>query len=402
MPRRSTGKALEIIHFFYGTLRHPPLLERLIGRAPELIAARLGGYALREACRHGQGLGFPLLAPAPAPGAWVAGALARLDPAEAEVIAAYELGYEAAECEVEAAQGPVRARVWLPGSGGWEMGEAWDFADWQARWGAIKTEAAGLFAETLREHGAQIANRRYPSLLVAAASRLRAQANPRPAILRRKAAPDDVKIVSKSIGYAGFFAVEDYCLKHRLFAGGESVPLDRAAFMSGDAAVVLPYDPARDRVALIEQFRTGPMARGDANPWLLEAIAGRIDPGETPDEAALREAGEEAGLGIRKLIAAPNFYPSPGAKSEYIYNFIGLCDLSEGAVRPGGVVHEGEDIRPHLVSFDDLMALLDSGEIDNAPLVALALWLARLRPALRQAESGAESGVLGGLGGLGG
>jgi len=136
---------------------------------------------------------------------------------------------------------------------------------------------------------------------------------------------------------------------------------------------------------LIEQFRTGPLARGDQNPWQLEAIAGRVDAGETPAEAAVREAGEEAGIVLEHLLEAPNFYPSPGAKSEYIYCFIGLADLPDGAARPGGMEEEGEDIRPHLVSFDVLMALVDSGEADNGPLIVLALWLARQRAALRAA-----------------
>lgn len=42
-----------------------------------------------------------------------------------------------------------------------------------------------------------------------------------------------------------------------------------------------------------------------------------------------------------------------------------------------------EDIRGHLLSFDRLMALVASGEIENAPLILTALWLQRERPALR-------------------
>ena len=68
--------------------------------------------------------------------------------------------------------------------------------------------------------------------------------------------------------------------------------------MSSDAVIVLPYDPVNDRILLVKQFRTGPYVKGDANPWVLEPIAGLIDVGETPVEAGLREAKEEAHLEI--------------------------------------------------------------------------------------------------------
>jgi nudix-type nucleoside diphosphatase (YffH/AdpP family) len=134
---------------------------------------------------------------------------------------------------------------------------------------------------------------------------------------------------------------------------------------------------------LVEQFRTGPLARGEPNPWMIEAIAGRVDPGETPEQAALREAGEEAGITIERLIEAPRYYPSPGAKSEFIYSYIGIADLPDGAGAPGGVADEGEDIRPHLLSFEALLGLVNTGEAGNAPLILLTLWLDRMRDRLR-------------------
>lgn len=222
---------------------------------------------------------------------------------------------------------------------------------------------------------------RRASLLARAASRNRA--TPAPATLRRNASQTDLETLSRGLGYRGFFSVEDYRLRHRRFDGTMSAPLERACFISTDAVVVLPYDPQRDRVLLIEQFRTGPMARGDANPWLLEAIAGRIDAGQSPEDAAKREAIEEAGLTLQTLLKAPSFYPSPAAKSEYIYCFIGLCDLAELPQGGGGLACEGEDIRSHLLSFAELMALVESGEINNSPLLILALSLAAKRPSLR-------------------
>ncbi len=195
--------------------------------------------------------------------------------------------------------------------------------------------------------------------------------------------PGDVVPLALRRPYSAFFAVEEADFVHRRFDGFVSPPLSRAMFVSGDAAVVLPYDPVRDRVLLIEQFRAGPLARGDANPWLIETIAGRIDGGETPEEAALREAVEEAGVAIRALVPGPRFYPSPGAKSEYLYCFVGLADLPDMAPGQGGLASEGEDIRSHVIPFARMMDLVASGEIDNAPLMLLALWLERERPRLR-------------------
>lgn len=245
-----------------------------------------------------------------------------------------------------------------------------------------------LVAEFLRWHGhlppEALAARR-GALAVAAASRLRA-ADARPAALRHSARPGDVVPQALRHPYAAFFAVEEQDLAWRRFDGTLGTPAPRAVFVSGDAVTVLPYDPVRDRVLVIEQFRAGPVVRGDTQPWQIEAVAGRIDPGETPEPAARREAAEEAGIALADLHFVARYYPSPGAVSEYIYSYLALADLPDGSAGIFGLVEETEDIRGHLVAFDTLMALVASGEIDNAPLILTALWLQRERPRLRAAE----------------
>ena len=101
---------------------------------------------------------------------------------------------------------------------------------------------------------------------------------------------------SRSQPYTKFFAVNEAVVSIPKFCGGKMENLTRAGFVGSDAAIILPYDPKTDRVLLIEQFRFGPFLREDANPWILEPIAGRIDAGEAPEKAACREAMEEAGL----------------------------------------------------------------------------------------------------------
>ncbi|MBI1173138.1 NUDIX domain-containing protein [bacterium] len=226
-----------------------------------------------------------------------------------------------------------------------------------------------------------IAARLFP-VLVRASSRVRASASP-PATLRHDAGTHDVKVAARRQPYAHFFAVEEYDVSWRHFDGTASATVTRAAFLSGDAVTVLPYDPVRDRVLVVEQFRAGPLARGDGQAWQIEAIAGRIDPFESPQEAARREAAEEAGLVLNDLIFVARYYPSPGAVGEYLYSYLAITDLPDGCAGVFGMEDEAEDIRGHLIGFDALMALVASGEIENAPLILTALWLQRERARLR-------------------
>ena len=223
---------------------------------------------------------------------------------------------------------------------------------------------------------------RFGSMLVRGASRVRA-ASAGPTALRHVARPGDVQIAAERLPYAHFFAIEEYDVSWRQFDGQMSRTVTRAAFLSGDAVTVLPYDIARDRVLVVEQFRAGPLARGDGQCWQIEAIAGRVDPGEGPEQAARREAVEEAGLHLTDLLEVARYYPSPGAVSEYLYSYVALTDLPDGCAGVFGVEGEAEDIRGHLISFDDLMALVASGEIENSPMILTALWLQRERGRLR-------------------
>ena len=224
--------------------------------------------------------------------------------------------------------------------------------------------------------------RRLAPALVRAASRFRAQAEA-PTALRRATAAGDIVTHARRLPYAQFFAVEEYDLSWRRFDGAHSPNTTRAAFVSGDAVTVLPYDPKRDLVLVVEQIRAGPFARGDRQSWQIEAIAGRVDPFETPEQAARREAVEEAGLTLTELIPVAQYYPSPGAKTEFLYSYVALTHLPDGCAGVFGLAEEAEDIRGHLISFDRLMALVASGEIANAPLILTALWLQRERARLR-------------------
>jgi ADP-ribose pyrophosphatase len=226
---------------------------------------------------------------------------------------------------------------------------------------------------------------RLPMIGIWAASRLRAGAAPRSggAVVPARGA-DDVTIYQSRRVFSGYFATEEQVLTHRRHDGGTTAQMTREGFLMGDAVVLLPWDPHRDRVLVIEQFRLAPSLRGDPQPWLLEPIAGRVDAGETVESAACREALEEADLSLSHLVHAFDGYPSPGAVCEYLYQFVGIADLPDGVQGVHGLEGEAEDIRGHLLPRADLTAMVMAGQITNGPLATLALWLELRAPELKK------------------
>ena len=184
----------------------------------------------------------------------------------------------------------------------------------------------------------------------------------------------EVRVLEREAVFKGYFRVDRYRLRHSLHAGGMGPELLREVFERGHVAAVLPVDPLRERVILIEQFRPGAHAAG-WEPWLLECVAGVLEPGETPEQLCEREAVEEAGLRITALEPIARFLTSPGACSETVALYSGRVDAS-GAGGLHGLAHEGEDIRVHDFSVAEAISLLDEGRIVNAKTVIALQWLA--------------------------
>ncbi|WEF23107.1 NUDIX domain-containing protein [Paracoccus sp. S3-43] len=239
-----------------------------------------------------------------------------------------------------------------------------------------------------RDRAADSIAARLPMIGVAAASELRgAGSAPSGAPLVDLRGPQDVQVITRDEAFAGYFAVQICHLRHRTHAGGMTPALRREVFVAGDAVVVLPWDPVRDRVLLIEQFRIAPLLRHDPQPWLLEPVAGRVDAGETVEDAARREAREEADLALTRLFPAIHHYPSPGTLVEYQYLFVGIADLPDGIEGVHGLESEAEDIRGHLIPRADLTRMVLTGQVANGPLAMIALWL-ELRQGAIRAELG--------------
>jgi len=193
---------------------------------------------------------------------------------------------------------------------------------------------------------------------------------------------DDVEVVEREACFRGFYQLDRLHLRHRLFAGDMGKLISRELFVRHDAVCVLPYDPQRDCVVLIEQFRVGALDKS-LNPWLIELVAGLIDKDEQPEEVARREAVEEAGLELAELWPLTQYYPSPGGSDERVHLYVGRCD-SRGAGGVHGLEEEGEDIRVLVWSLDEALAALDDGRIDNAASIIALQWLALNRDKLRE------------------
>jgi ADP-ribose pyrophosphatase len=201
--------------------------------------------------------------------------------------------------------------------------------------------------------------------------------------------PDDVEVLEKETSFQGHFRLDHYRLKHRLFEGGWSGEMSREVFERGHAVAVLPYDPKRDQVVLIEQFRPGAYAAlasewfdDGASPWLVECVAGIIEQGENPDDVARREMIEETGLEAVGLTKVFHYLVSPGGSTESVFLYCARVDAADaGGVY--GMTEEHENIRVFSVSAEEAFALMDQGRIFNSMTIIALQWLKANRDRVR-------------------
>ena len=194
--------------------------------------------------------------------------------------------------------------------------------------------------------------------------------------------PDDVEVIERTTVYDGYARVRKLRLRHRLHEGGWGATITRELVERGHAVAVLPYDPVKDAVVLIRQFRVGAYGAG-GDPWLVETVAGVVDPGETPQDVARRESVEEAGCTIGELIHVCTYFASPGVLTETIALFIGICDAPDaGGIH--GLDHEGEDIQTIVLGWADAARALKADEFRDAKVVMALQWLALNRDTLRR------------------
>lgn len=185
----------------------------------------------------------------------------------------------------------------------------------------------------------------------------------------------DIEILKEETLYKGFFELKRVQFKHKLFAGGDSGVVTRELLVKGAASAVIVYDPQQDSVILVEQVRIGAyQPNSSQSPWLLELIAGMVEKGEQPEEVALRESKEEAGVEISNLQHCLSVWDSPGGVVERIHLFVGKVDSSQ-ARGIHGLAEENEDIRVHVVSREKAYQWVNEGKIDNSIAVLGLQWL---------------------------
>jgi ADP-ribose pyrophosphatase len=374
--------------FLYGTLLHDAVFAQISGPGDgtaRRTPARLADHAVDRV----DASVLPMLMARP--GATASGAVwfgltddqrVRLD--------LYEIafGYRLVTVEVETEEeGRVTALAYFPPEDQVSSGEPWSLD----RWSLTNAAQAVLAAKELDAHDPPLTAaemyRQWPMLAARAHAAARANANTPVATLRRAPAPGDFYWHPVRPLEGAFFKLAAMEIGHRRFDGSQERGLRREVLVGVDASLVLPYDPVRDRVLVIEQFRSGPLRRGDPNPWTLEPVAGIVDAGETPQEAARRETAEEAGLTVDSVERMFSFYPSPGSSTDYFHCFVALADLPDDHATRGGLAAEAEDIRIHVLSRDAALQLIDNGEITAGPLITMLYWLDRNRTRLAKGVS---------------
>ncbi len=193
----------------------------------------------------------------------------------------------------------------------------------------------------------------------------------------------DVTLINKETGYQGFFTINKYTLRHIMFNGGQNRGLHRECFERGHAVGVLAYDPWKDMVILLEQFRIGAYvnelddeqdSQAEKSPWLLEIIAGIVESGESQQEVAHREAQEEAGCELLALEPIADYLSSPGGTSETTQLYCG-CVNSDGIGGIHGLEEEGEDIRVWVIDYTEAVSWLQEGRLNNASAMIAIQWL---------------------------
>ncbi len=153
--------------------------------------------------------------------------------------------------------------------------------------------------------------------------------------------------------------------RRRLLRGGALV--ERHIVVHPGAAVILPLLDD-DHVVLIEN------TRASIGRKLLELPAGTLEPPEPPEACAARELEEETGYAAKRLTPLTSFFASPGISTERMYAFV-----AEGLRKTAQSLDPGELIDPVILTFDDLLARIRSGEVEDAKTIAVTLFYLRFR-----------------------
>ena len=192
-----------------------------------------------------------------------------------------------------------------------------------------------------------------------------------------------IEVKSRTTPYRGYMRLDIYKLRHQVFGHGWSDEFSREVLERGHCVAVIPYDPVRDEVVLLEQFRIGAYTAPGMSPWQIECVAGVIEPHQTPEQTAIRETEEESGAILMAIEPVYTYLSSPGVTSETLSLYCGRVNAGDlGGIR--GLSHEAEYIRVFVVSADEAFRLLDEGRVENSMTIIALQWLRHHRARLRE------------------
>ena len=175
--------------------------------------------------------------------------------------------------------------------------------------------------------------------------------------------------------------------RHRRFDGAMSDLRTWEVWLRGHAVGVLPYDPATDRLVMIEQFRYPAMLAG-VDPVMLEVPGGFMDDGETEEQTAAREMQEEMHLATDRLHRIGQFVLTAGGSDESVTLFAGRIAAppadAQGIAGYAGLASENEDIRIRVLPAADAIENALAGRYANSITAMALLWFASRRDWLRE------------------
>tara|TARA_B100000214_G_C23943080_1_gene616656 strand:+ start:195 stop:818 length:624 start_codon:yes stop_codon:yes gene_type:complete len=188
-----------------------------------------------------------------------------------------------------------------------------------------------------------------------------------------KFSKSDYLIQTRKKRFSGFLRVDTIKLKHKLFLGDWSPEINRELLVREEAVGVLLFDPKRDEIVLVRQFRVGLVDKGDS-PWILELVAGMVEVGEELVEVALREVREESNAEVSKLIKICDYFSSPGISSEKVRLYLGIV-ASENMGGVYGLENENEDIEVVVMPYENAIKCMKKGYLANAMSIIALQWL---------------------------
>ena len=187
-----------------------------------------------------------------------------------------------------------------------------------------------------------------------------------------------IVIYGKRRVFDGFFKIDEAELSYERFDGKMSPTVKRLCFQRGDSVAAILFDAERRKLLLVKQFRYPTYEKGPG--WILEIVAGILEPGETPEAAVRRETLEETGYEIALLEPIATFYVSPGGSSERILLYYAEVLNARKVGVGGGVARENEDLKTVEYSPEELDHALASGEIQDAKtIIGIQWWQTRFK-----------------------